>query len=179
MKVKILAGIVFITVFFSACKDEKSKDNQSVVEEKKESESKVSITVEMIVPVDDSFQIFYTEDGTLNFNEQKCVRVNVVGKPTPQKIVFNLPDEVAFTFLRFDVGENKLQKEMTIGNFEVKYYDRKFEAKGNMFFQYFAPNDQLKVDNARSAFVPLDKDPHDPIFSPLDTLGKELDKLIK
>ncbi|MFZ4678623.1 MAG: hypothetical protein ACOYLP_00485 [Flavobacterium sp.] len=178
MKIKFLAGVVFFTLFFSACKDEKSKENQPEAE-KVVVESKVSITVDMVVPVDDSFQIFYTEDNTLNFSEEKCVRVNIQGKPTSQKIVFNFPDEVAFTFLRFDVGENKLQKEMKINDFLIKYYDKKFEAKGNLFLQYFAPNDQLKVDMAKATFVPQDKDPHDPIFYPLEPLGVELNKLIK
>lgn len=179
MKIKLLAGAVFFTLLFSACKDDKSKENQPAAEEKAPVESKVSITVDMVVPVDDTFQIFYSEDGTLNFTEEKSVRVNVKGKPESQKIVFDFPEGVAFTFLRFDAGENKLQKEMKMDNFLIKYYDKKFEAKGNLFFQYFAPNDQIKVDMAKSTFVPQGKEPYDPIFYPLEPLGDVLNKLVK
>lgn len=178
MKLKFIVVVALFSLFMVSCKDEKTKENTPIVDEKPV-ESKVSITVDMVVPVDDSFQIFYTEDGSLNFSEEKCVRVNVKGQATSQKIVFNLPDEVAFTFLRFDVGENKQQKEMKIENFVIKYYDKKFEAKSNLFFQYFAPNDQLKVDTGKSTFVPQGKDVHDPVFYPLEPLGVELNKLIK
>lgn len=179
MKIKFLAGVVLFTLFFSACKDEKSNENQPAAEEKAPVESKVNITVDMVVPVDDTFQIFYSEDGTLNFTEEKSVRVDVKGKPESQKIVFNFPEEVAFTFLRFDAGENKLQKEMKMNDFVIKYYDKNFQAKGNLFFQYFAPNEQLKVDMVKSTFVPEGKDPYDPILYPLEPLGVVLNKLIK
>mgnify|MGYP000843853186 FL=1 len=178
MRTKVIIAVVLLSILSISCKNEKSVDQLPVVEEKLP-ESKVNVTVDMVVPVDDSFQLFYTEDNTLNFSEEKCVRVNVQGKEKSQKIVFELPDDVAFTFMRFDVGENKQQKEMKIENFVIKYYDRKFEAKGNLFFQYFSPNNQLKVDNQKSTFVVEEKETHDPVFYPLEPLGVELNKLIK
>ena len=156
MRTKVIIAVVLLSILSISCKNEKSVDQLPVVEEKLP-ESKVNVTVDMVVPVDDSFQLFYTEDNTLNFSEEKCVRVNVQGKEKSQKIVFELPDDVAFTFMRFDVGENKQQKEMKIENFVIKYYDRKFEAKGNLFFQYFSPNNQLKADNQKSTFVVEEK----------------------
>ena len=178
MKIKVIITVVFLSIISISCKNEKSVEELPVVEEKV-AESKVNVTVDMVVPIDDSFQLFYTEDNTLNFGEDKCVRVNVKGKETSQKIVFDLPDDVAFTFLRLDVGENKQQKEMKIENFAIKYYGKKFEAKGNLFFQYFSANDQLKVDFEKSTFIPQGKEIHDPVFYPLEPLGVELDKLIK
>lgn len=169
---------VFLNTLLISCKNEKSVDDLPIVQEKV-AESKVSVTVDMLVTVDDSFQLFYSEDNTLNFSEDKCVRVNVKGKETTQKIVFELPDDVGFTFLRFDVGENKQQKEMKIENFAIKYYDKKFEAKGNLFFQYFSANDQIKIDMDKSTFITQGADTHDPVFYPLEPLGVELNKLIK
>ncbi|OYQ41556.1 hypothetical protein [Flavobacterium aurantiibacter] len=176
MKIKLFLSL-FLAIFLLACKGEKQTEQVAV---EKPVDSKVKIVVDMIVPKDDSFQIFYTEDGTSVFNEEKSVRVNVKGQPTTQKIVFNFPEDVAFSFLRFDVGENKEQQQMKIENFTVDYFGKKFEAKGNLFFQFFAPNEQLTVDMNGSTFVPKKSgNIHDPIFYPLEPLGVELEKLVK
>ena len=69
MRTKVIIAVVLLSILSISCKNEKSVDQLPVVEEKV-AESKVNVTVDMVVPVDDSFQLFYTEDNTLNFSEE-------------------------------------------------------------------------------------------------------------
>ncbi|HLF51749.1 hypothetical protein [Flavobacterium sp.] len=180
MKTKFLVLILLFTTFFIGCKNDKSVDDLEVVTPKVV-ESKVKVVLDMIVPQDDNFQLFYTEDGTLNFNDEKSVRVAVKGSDKNQSITFDLPEDSAFTFLRLDLGENNKQAEMKMNNFLVKYFDKKFEAKGNLFFQYFAPNAQLEMNIEKSTVTPITgkEKVYDPIMYPLEPLGVELQKLLK
>lgn len=178
MKIRFKVLLILISVFFVGCKEANSVDNLEVVKPEIP-ESKVQIVADMVVPYDDSFQIFYTEDETLNFNEEKSVRVNIKGNTNSQKIVFDLPEDVVFSFLRFDVGENNKQSELKLNSFDIKYYNKNFEMKQGAFFQYFSGNDQIEVDSQTATIKIKENDIHDPVFYPLESLGIELSKLVK
>lgn len=178
---KKVATLLFLfSLVLTGCKKEKSVDELPVVKPKVE-ESKVQVVLDAVVKKDDSFQVFYTQDGSLNFDEKYAVRVNIKGSDTSQKIVFDLPDNIAFTYLRIDIGENDKQEAIKINNLLIKYYDKKLEAKGNACFQYFAPNDQITLDFPNSTLTPkhIDGKKYDAILYPLETLGPALQKLIK
>ncbi len=177
---KVATLLILVLFVLTACKKDKSIDELQVVVPKVE-ESKVKVVLDAVVKKDDSFQLFYTEDGSLNFDETHTVRVNVKGNVTSQKIVFDLPDDCAFTFLRIDTGENDKQDVIKVNGLLIKYYDKKLDAKGNACFQYFAPNDQMILDFPNSTLTPTPQagKTYDPILYPLETLGPELQKLLK
>lgn len=177
---KVATILILLSVILSGCKKEKSVDELPVVTPKIE-ESKVQVVLDAVVKKDDSFQVFYTQDGSLNFDEKYAVRVNVKGSDISQKIVFDLPDNVAFTYLRIDVGENDEQEVIKVNNLLIKYYDKKLETKGNTCFQYFAPNEQIVLDYPNSTLTPkhVDGKKYDAILYPLEALGPALQELIK
>lgn len=177
---KIAVLLFLFSLAITGCKNEKSVDELPVVTPKVE-ESKVQVVLDAIVKKDDSFQVFYTQDGSLNFEEKSSVRVNVKGNDASQKIIFDLPDDVAFTYLRIDTGENDKQDVIKVNNLLIKYYDKKLEAKGNECFQYFVPNEQMALDFPNSTLTPKPASgkPYDAILYPLETLGPALQKLIK
>jgi hypothetical protein len=168
--------ILFVCIAaFIGCKKEKSLDDLPAVKPEV-AKSNVEVTLDMVVPEDDTFQVFYTEDNSLDFGALN-VRVRVPGSNEPQKIVFQLPDEALPTILRIDFGENKDQGEMTINNFEVKYYDQKLNAKGADFFKYFQPNGNLVVNGLK--ITPANQTPaYDPMFYPKGELNAALKKIL-
>ncbi len=180
MKLRNFIALVTIVTAFIGCKDDK-KPVDSLDAIKPKTESKVQIILNMIVPEDDTFQIYYTQDGTANVKPEQMITVPVKGKDTAQDIVFNVPDDVVMTYLRIDVGENSKQGKMTMNTFTYKYYGKKFETKGNVFFQYFNPTEQIAVDLPTSTITPTGKGTmYDPIFYPyLEKLSPEMDKLVK
>ena len=72
-----------------------------------------------------------------------------------------------------------MKKQQIIDNFIVKYYGKSFEAKGNLFFQYFSGNDQISADGQTNLININGKETHDPVFYPLEPLGVELAKILK
>ncbi|MGK4566562.1 hypothetical protein [Flavobacterium sp. 3HN19-14] len=180
MKTRIYLSFCIIVLCAIGCKNEKPIDDLPLIEPKPADQSKINIVLDMVVPEDDIFQVFYTEDGTANCSEDKSVKVTVKGKEESQKIIFDLPENLKMNFLRIDVGENKSQGEMKMNGMTVQYFDKKFEIKGNQFFKYFSPTGELAVDAGASTITPkLSVKEYDPIFYPLETLKPELEKLLK
>lgn len=180
MKTKFKILLLLVSISILSCKNEKSVDDPKV-EKPKVVESKVNVVLDMIVKKDDTFQLYYTEDGTLNFDDKLSVRVNVKGSEKTQKITFELPEKINFTFLRIDLGVSDKQEEMKVNNFVFKYFDKKWEAKGNTFFQFFGPNEQMVLNRDLSTLTPSPKagQAYDPILYPSEGVGVELKKLLK
>ena len=163
-------------MIFISCKNEKSTD--TIVETVK------PITFEVILNVnvkqDDSFQLFYTDDLTPNFIDEKSVRVSVKGNADDQKIVFVLPADDLPTNLRLDLGENKAQSEIKFNSLSMSYAGKTFTLNGMEILQYFVPG-QININKEQSLLKTEQgaAETYDPMFYPQDNLKVEIDKLIK
>ncbi len=135
-----IAGFIVLSAIAS-CKNEKSID-ELPVEKQEVAESPVQVVVNMTVKKDDVFEVFYTEDGSIDFGP-KSVRVDVQGKSESQEIVFDMPDDAKLTSIRFDVGQNPDQEEMTVDKMIIKQNDKEFEISGSDFFKYFNITDYV------------------------------------
>lgn len=178
MKVnKILLGLL-LTITFIACKNE---EKQEIKEVKKDI---YKLTLNAVVKKDDTFQVFYKDsnDTKAPFEETKSVSVNLKGSETAQNIVFDLPEDVYPTELRFDFGFNKEQDEIVVNEFKIEFLDKNFIVKGGAFFDYFiAEKAFVSFDKATSTAKPiLTKDgAYDPMFFSEVTLNGEMIKLSK
>lgn len=133
----IITCLVFTTLF--SCKENKETDqnNPQSVEVVKEDFFKV--TLDVVVKKDDNFHLYFTEDGSILFNEEKSVWNQIKGSDKPQTVVFTLPKDVLPTAIRLDLGYgvNPLQSEIEIINFNCSYFGKSINAKGIEFFDYF------------------------------------------
>ncbi len=182
MKLKGIVFLVLIALFLTSCKIDKSnKDSVNQDTTKIKVESNVKVVLDMVVPKDDVFQIFYTEDRTPNCSEEKSVKTAVTGSQQSQKIIFELPEDLAINYIRIDVGENRDQGQMKMNGFLYQYFDKKIDLKANSFFQFYTPTEQIVVDNSTSSITPNIKgnERYDPIFYPMETFCDELEKVLK
>ncbi|QYJ69062.1 hypothetical protein [Flavobacterium litorale] len=172
--------ILFLMLVLAGCKGETPIDDLPLVKYEIQV-SKIAVGMNAIVRKDDIFQIFYTEDGSLNFSGEKTLRVNVKGSKEPQDIVFELPERIKLTNIRIDTGENKAQGEIIIKRFWVNNFDKQFEVKGNSFFSYFTLGPDMKVSMENSSITTIVKDDtvYDPMLYPDPKLTAELKKLLK
>lgn len=179
MKTKFILSVVIAFVLFS-CKQE-AKPTES--KDKNEEVSKVfKVTLDVKVNKDDTFHLFYTEDGSINFAEESSVWVELKGNPESQQVVFSLPENTIPTQMRIDFGINKNQDDMIIRNFKMDFAGKTFEAPGAQFFKYFRPNDLVvAIDAATGAIKPIKKEGqgYGPSFYPQEELAKEIESLVK
>lgn len=179
MKSKFIVAIVAVTSMLIACKNEKTADKIETAENKKNDGLKISLT--LIAPLEDSLQVYYTEDEYGDYNDMNSVWSVIKGNDSTQTAVFEIPEDVYPTHLRLDLGQNKDQKEIQIKEFAMEFQGKKFQVKDTLFFQYFQPVNQIDWDrkNAIAKIVTPEGQKHDPSFNPRETLKEELKKLME
>lgn len=178
MKKHILA-LLIISMAVIGCKDDKK------VEEEKapKVDNFFKVSFDLIIKKDDNIHLYYTQDGTLNFNEKNSIWVPLKGSETVQTITFNLPEDVVPTHLRVDFGAgiNEQQSGVDIKSFAMNYFDKKVIANGLSFFDYFYINESnTKVDKGTSILQRLDKKQSGgPMVYPQTLLTQKIQEMTK
>jgi len=172
-----ILAFILLSVATACKKEDKTSDPSS---QQDNTEPAVQVVFDMVVNKDDTFELFYTEDESLNFPPANSVRVDVKGKPESQEIIFNLPDSAQIGNLRFDPGQNPDQDKMTIVKLIIKQGDKEMELSAADFFKYFQATDYVKVDLKTLSFtsVPL-QNVYDPILYGNTTFMQALRELKK
>ena len=179
MKSKNVLFTLLTLVMFVACKNEKNAESEVVSAEK--AKETFNVAFDLVIKQDDSLQLYYKDETMKDWAFDKCVTSVIKGSDNVQQVMFSLPEDVLPTELRFDLGSNKSQKEVEIKNFKMKYYEKSFEAKDTLFFQYFYPNEQIDYNRAKAIAKPLtagDK-VYDPIFISRPVLTDQINNLYK
>ncbi|WP_162126808.1 hypothetical protein [Flavobacterium phycosphaerae] len=138
MRTKFFAAVILFSVLLTSCKDDKSA-NATAQDPVKEQGFKV--VVNATVKKDDSFSIFYTEDGTADFTKIQPIWVDVKGSNTPQDVVFNLPADVYPSQLRLDFGVNKTQEDIVFNSATFSYFDKSEKISGPDLGIFFRQDD--------------------------------------
>lgn len=177
MKSKLSLLILVLPLVFSSCKDEK-KEEENKVEDKIQT---FDVTLNMVVKQDDNFQLFYTDESTLTFDETKTLWLPVKGSDAPQDIVFKLPEDVIPTNIRVDLGNNPKQLPMKLNDFKMTYYGKAYELKDTLITKNFVVGEQLIYDKKTSTLTPNQGKAavYDPLLYPQDNLKEEIQKLVR
>lgn len=184
MKLNNFIVSTLLLIVLVSCKDENKTGlnaDKSSVSENVIDKNIFTVTLNLNVEKDDSFQIYFKDVEQNPFTEENSIFVEFKGKNEPQDIVFKLPKDALPYFLRFDFGTNQSQSEITINSFKINYLDKVFESKGNDFFNYFYSNELVKINKEKSSVKPIvsEKGDYDPIFCSGDGLKTQIDLLIK
>lgn len=177
MDYKLLIAGVFLLALGS-CKEE-NKEEQTMVEAVPAETFDVDLS--LVVKQDDSLQLFYRDESMADYEEQNSVWAAVQGSDMAQKISFKLPEDIVPEHIRLDFGKNSKQDPIEVKEFSMKYYDKVFQVKDTMFYQYFIPNEQIEWDRKAAVAKPIVKEGtvYDPLFYPRGTLDLEIEKLVK
>jgi hypothetical protein len=107
MKTKsILVGLFMLLSLVSCKKETDKKEGNQKLAELKET---FDVNFNLVVEKDDTFQLYYTEDGTLNFSDDKSIKSELKGSVDAQDVLFKLPADVLPTNIRLDFGDNPEQ----------------------------------------------------------------------
>lgn len=162
---KNLIALFVVLLAATGCKKDKQADAASGVDQVA-GDASIQVVVDLVVKKNDDFQLFYSDDRSLEFTQQKSAWFSVIGKNESQQLVFNLPGEALITNLRFDVGQNPEQDEIIINSMVIKQHDKEMEISGEEFFMYFAPNVvHVKASPAKRSFKGIEVNGiYDPAF---------------
>ncbi|RZJ79285.1 MAG: hypothetical protein EOO20_26995 [Chryseobacterium sp.] len=182
MKTRFLTVLLLVSVLAVSCKIDKKDDTGTPNGDSKENGSQgLKVTFNAVVDKDDNFQLFFNEDGTENFTGDQMIDLPIKGSTESQELVFVLPEDVAATNFRFDIGSNGTLKEVKFGDFKMEYNGKTFKADGKDFFKYFYPNDQVVLDTIAEVakITPKADRPYDPIIGGTLHLQTELGNFYK
>ncbi|WP_125718517.1 hypothetical protein [Flavobacterium ustbae] len=182
MKTKLFfASLLLITVFTSCKKDAVKEEVKPIEIETKKNNFQVTLTA--IVKEDDNFQLYYSQDAyEVPYKEENSVWTAVKANSNQQDIVFNLPEDAIPNYIRIDLGTNENQKEIIIKNFKMNYYSKSFEAKDSLFFNYFLPNDCVKIVDKKNAIlqnIKTKEGKYDPLFYSEKALYDQIQLIVK
>jgi len=171
---------IILALFIQSCKNDSSKSQDS--QEPQELKETFNVSFNLTVPKDDTFQLYYTEDGSLNFSDDNSVKVVIKGSEISQDIIFKLPDNVIPTNIRLDFGDNPEQGSIKVSEMKLKYFDKIFEAKDSLVSKYFyLLESQVKYEASTSTITIIKKEGqiYDPLMWSNQLLSDEMVNMLK
>jgi hypothetical protein len=176
MRVKYFLGLVLFFTVLVACKDEKSVDSLELVRPEVVDDF-FRVKMEVLVKNDDDFSLFYTEDGSTNFNLEP-IWIGVKGSSSLQEIAYQLPKDVYPTQLRLDFGLKQKLDEVLLKKVVFIYKGSKLEISGLELGKYFrADENKCTFDPTTGIIKPIEKD-GTPQFPSLYPLEVEMEKAL-
>lgn len=182
MKNLLVVALVMITVF--ACKDDKKPENvnetttKEVPNTEEKKEDNVVMTLNVVVPKDDTFVVQFTEDMAFQFEAKDKIKVDVKGSDKPQDLVFKLPNKVIPTKFMLKVGRNNY-KDVSINKLTINSDDRVFEISKENFYQFFNPNKYIDYNREEKTFTSKEIDGrYIPTFISRPVLIQRLEEIV-
>lgn len=173
--------VIFILGFLISC-NSKNKSEEKQVEDKllqslvrkgvdnKDLKNTFLVILNVLANKNDNFQLFYTEDYMLSFNEDQSIIKLISGANDYQNIVFTLPSNVLPDRLRIDVGSNRNQKVIKIKSLLFRYNDKEVFIPSELISKLLVPNEFVNYRLGEDTYNLLtlnveDKTIYDPAFT--------------
>lgn len=166
---KILFLLAFI-VFFG-CK--KGKRNDQIFDSGlSESKDKLELIIEVVVPRDDVFEMYYHEPEEKTFSSKNYVFARVTGSNEAQKINFAIPDNIYPERLRIDLGKNQDQGEMTFIGARLEFGEKSYVFSNDEIESQFKPSKFMLFDpKTRKVKTQRINNRYDPYFYTMKVNG--------
>jgi hypothetical protein len=126
--------LVMFFIFFYSCK-------------KNEKTNSLKMNIDLIVRENDSINVYYTTNRSIEFNDLQSFWTKVEGSKKNQKIQIAFPDSIQPRQLRLDFGRNINQPEIIVNEVKFTYKDKSFDAKGKEVYYLFRVDDSNTTVN--------------------------------
>lgn len=167
---KKLTILVLIACF--ACKQGKNeyKKQSSIINDKEI--VKLELLLNVKVPKDDVFEVYYYESGEKTFNSENFIFKRVKGSEDVQTLTFEIPNNVYPERLRLDFGKNTDQEEMTLVAATLKYGNKKYMFSNLEINEQFKPSKYMLFDpETREIITQEINNKYDPYFYTMKVNG--------
>jgi hypothetical protein len=118
------ACILLILTFFTNC-------------ENKEKTNSLKMNLDVVIRENDSIQIYYTKNTSINFVEEQSFWKKIAGSKKNQTISLDFPDSIQPKQIRIDFGRNIKQPEIILNEITFAYKGKSFSAKGEEIYHLF------------------------------------------
>jgi hypothetical protein len=137
MKTKfIILFILFVSVFIGCKGDANTSDPLDLTKQVQQEEG-FKVSLEVVVKKNDSFNLYFTEDGTIDFGKIQPISTKVIGNQSSQIVVFNIQNDVFPNEFRFDLGSNLEQDEIILKSIKFDFKGRSRKFIGSEIGMYF------------------------------------------
>lgn len=183
--------MVLLACFFMSCHgkrkaEEKKAENKlteqlvrKLTNKSDENNGQFVVIVSVLAKKDDSFQLFYTEDYMLSFNEKQRLTTRFNGSNNYQSIVFTLPKKVFPDRYRLDVGSNREQKEIKIESLLFRHGDKEIFIPSPLISKLLVPNKFIEYNQVENTYNLLTQNEgQSTIYDPYFTCSPELVRLL-
>lgn len=158
MRTKFILSLLFSLILLVSCKNEKPIDSLDVVSPEKIADNTFKVTLNVIVKGDDTFSLYYTEDGSIDFKGEP-LWLAVKGNESAQDVAFSLPKDVYPTQLRLDFGMNTKQEDIFLKAVTFEYKGNKKQIVGADLINYFiADQSKCSFDSTTGLIKAIVKD---------------------
>lgn len=182
--VKFLFLSIVLATVLTSCKEKKTIDENIL--EPQELKETFDVNFNLTVTKDDVFTLYYTEDGTLNFGDDRSVKALVKGNTAKQDVLFKLPVDVLPNQIRLDFGDNAEQDSVLIHSMKAKYLANEFavnfkdnEDGAKHYFYILESQVEYSPDQEKVTFLKPEGQIFDPLMWSNQLLSDELEKLYK
>lgn len=126
-----------LTTVFVGCKNESNSNDANDLTKQVPLEEGFRVSLEVIVKKDDSFHLYFTEDGTIDFGKNQPISAKVIGSENAQNVIFNIPNDFFPNEFRFDLGSNLEQEEIILKSIKFDFKGKTKSLVGSEIGMYF------------------------------------------
>lgn len=163
--------VLFLIVCVS-CKQGKNeyKKNESTIGDL--DNLKLELLLEVKVPKDDVFELYYYEPGEKTFSSENFVYNRVEGSEKIQTLKFEIPNNVYPERFRLDFGKNIDQEKMILVTATLKYGDKEYVFSDLEINEQFKPSKFMLFDpETREIITQKINNKYDPYFYTMKVNG--------
>lgn len=163
---------VLLVIIFVGCKQGKNEYKQKESTISDLDNLKLELLLEVKVPKDDVFEVYYYESGEKTFSSENFVFNRVKGSEKIQILKFEIPKNVYPERLRLDFGKNISQKKMIFVGAILKYGNKEYIFSDLEINEQFKPSKFMLFDpETREIITQKINNKYDPYFYTMKVNG--------
>ena len=183
MKIQIKYILVLLTLVLVSCKEKKSANREEQSVKKNTADLYYSddfyIMLKAKVVKEDEFQIFYKQNISESYMEDRSATIKISPNSEFQNVEFILPNDVYPYNLRLDLGMNSDQVSIQIKHITLGYKDQNFKIEAKDITRYFTLNEGVQIlPDSTTFFLKTHKRENNIVYDPHLTGKAELNEII-
>lgn len=145
--------IIPLILLVVACGQFSKQKNKEILFPERVNMTGIGVHLNLIVPEDDIFEVYYFEPGEEGFSPRDFVFKKIKGNEMPQDIYFELPEGVFPERLRLDIGKREDQGQIKLNSIGLFYNEKEYVFSEDEIIKGFKPSKFIMFDTDNMTFT--------------------------